>query len=373
MYERKKLSQLVVDRVKPPPDGRLEIADTGCPGLTLRVSHTGRKTFTVFWKVGATRHKKQKRKVLRTDRLDEARDTARRLLDEVGRRGDARSHTFAEVAKEYLALEAAHLAPHTIYDIEGTFRRHVLPTWGSRPLRDITTAEVAELLDGLSLGNAREVRKYVSALYSWAVERDRASGNPVASLRKKTRQRLATPAGEGRALTDAELKDLWAAALKMGYPYGDFYRLLILTGQRPYEWRDARRSEIQEDVLTVPQARFKTRRQSHAIPLVPAVRKILDALPRCAECDWLLHKRGACGPINSSRADDLPLGEAVVYDLRKTCATRLAELGVAPHVIDLVQSRRLTPLQRTYIKHDYLAEKRTALQKYARHVLKVVG
>jgi integrase len=373
MYERKKLSQLVVDRVRPPPGGRLEIADTGCPGLTLRVSHTGRRTFTVFWKVGESRSKRQRRKTLHTDRLDEARDTARRLLDEVGRRGDARSHTFAEVAKEYLAAEAAHLAPITIYDIEGTYRRYVLPAWGRRPLRDITTAEVAALLDGLSLGNAREVRKYVSALFSWSVERDYAGANPVAALRKKTRQRLAAPRDRGRALTNDELKALWGAAGAMGYPYGPFYQLLMLTGQRPYEWRDARWREITNDALTIPRERFKTRLQSHTVPLVPAVRAILEALPRCPECDWLLHQRGKCAAINSSRAADLPLGDAVVYDLRKTCATRLAELGVAPHVVDLVQSRQLTPLQRTYIHHDYAAEKRAALAKYARHLLKVVG
>jgi integrase len=93
----------------------------------------------------------------------------------------------------------------------------------------------------------------------------------------------------------------------------------------------------------------------------------------------VLHKRGACGPINGQSKRDVDLARRAevenftVYDFRKTCATRLASLGVDPFLIDQVQSRSLTPLQRTYIRHDYAAEKRAVMQKYADHVLQLLA
>jgi hypothetical protein len=372
MYQRKRLTQLMVDRARLPEGGRLEIADELCPGLVLRVQPTGPR-WCVFWKERGADGKKrqQKRVTLPYMQLAEARDRARTLLAAAGGRG-GEPVTMAAALEQYLAA-SSQLAEKTRYEIAGTFRRHILPEWGKRQLREFTSAALARMLDTHTTGTAREIRKYTSGLYSWAIERGFAENNPAAGLGRKTRARLAPPRDAGRALTDEELKALWTSALAMGYPYGDFYRVLMLTGQRPYEWRDARFSEIADDVLTVPRERYKTRRVAHAIPLVPAVRTILNGLPRCKDCDWLFHKRGACGALNSTRADDLPMGDAVIYDLRKTAATRLAELGIEPYVIDLVQGRGLTPLQRTYIKHDYAAEKRAALAKYARHVMKVVG
>ncbi len=311
--------------------------------------------------------------------LQDARDRAREILGDVDAgRLDPLARGFRDVAERYIATESARLSPKTVSEIKRTFENHLYPSWATLALHAISSADLTLMLDQKSTGTAREVRKYVSGLYSWAIARGLAERNPVAALDIKTRRRLAYPDNHGRALTDDEMRGLWTAAQGMGYPYGTFYQLLMLTGQRPYEWRDARWAEIQSGALVVPRERFKTRRRSHSIPLVPAVTEILETLPRDTCCDWLFHKRGACGPINGQSKRDVDLAtrakveQFTVYDFRKTCATRLAAIGVDPFLIDQVQSRSLTPLQRTYIRHDYAQEKRDVMQKYALHLMQVL-
>jgi integrase len=383
MYTRRQLTQQLVDRIKAPKEGRDEHADTLAPGLVLRVSKTGHKSWCVFWKVrGADGLKDEQRRknLVGFLPLTDARDQARSILaDASGGHADAHVQTVAEIGARYVESERPHLAAKTIGDIASVLKRHVYPVLGSRLMSQVETADVERLLDTKTIGVARNVRKYVSGLYSWAVARGHAKSNPVRALSKKTRRRLAYPTDAGRALADEELRALWAAAERMGYPYGPYYQLVMLTGQRPYEWRDARWSEIAHDTLVVPPTRYKTRGRSHAVPLVPAAREILRRVPRGICCNVVFHKRGACGPLNGQAKRDQDLArlagvdDFAIYDLRKTCATRLAELGFDPVVIDQVQGRSLTPLQRTYIRHDYEREKRAALEQYARHVLKVVG
>lgn len=62
----------------------------------------------------------------------------------------------------------------------------------------------------------------------------------------------------------------------------------------------------------------------------------------------------------------------VVHDFRRTCETRLARLGFNQEVRDAVLGHAKPGLQRTYNKHDYLDEKRAALEAYGAHIMGVL-
>ena len=47
---RKKLTDLFVDRIAPPAIGRLEYFDTTFPALALRVTDTGHKSWSLFYR-----------------------------------------------------------------------------------------------------------------------------------------------------------------------------------------------------------------------------------------------------------------------------------------------------------------------------------
>ena len=180
----------------------------------------------------------------------------------------------------------------------------------------------------------------------------------------------------------------------MGYPFGPYFQLMILTGQRRNEWANAKLSEIcaRRRVLEVPKERFKGRRD-HVVPLSDLAWSIYDAMPKWAGNDpYLFSTQGGEVPISGfskakvllDKAAAIELREALgdpkarvanyrIHDFRVTCESRLADLGFSQDVRDAVLGHAKVGLQRTYNKHDYADEKREALEAYSKHVMGVVG
>src|SRR6185312_5922916 len=71
-----------------------------------------------------------------------------------------------------------------------------------------------------------------------------------------------------RVLTDDEIRALWRATEELAYPFGDFTRMLLISGQRLREVANARRSEfdMDENLWTIPADRMKGDR-AHEVPL----------------------------------------------------------------------------------------------------------
>ena len=65
---------------------------------------------------------------------------------------------------------------------------------------------------------------------------------------------------------DGEIAAVWEACDGLGYPFGPFVRLVLLTGCRRGEIAETTWADIDGDVLTIPAARYKTG-IPHAVPL----------------------------------------------------------------------------------------------------------
>ncbi len=48
---KRRITDQMLDRITPPKGGRLELADDVCPGLVLRVTPAGAKTFGAIYRV----------------------------------------------------------------------------------------------------------------------------------------------------------------------------------------------------------------------------------------------------------------------------------------------------------------------------------
>ncbi|MGE0055707.1 MAG: tyrosine-type recombinase/integrase [Hyphomicrobium sp.] len=415
---KKMFTEAGLERLRAPESGRIEYGDSVVPGLMLRVSDTGVKSWSVLYKVkgegGAS--PKTGRPLKGTQRrisigtypvigVKQARETAMDVLQKAFGGTDARvvrnqalatrqSNTFEAVAKRFIEQDAKATI-ESWSKIERAFELHVYPAWADRTLADIRRRDVHELLDGLiekgKTGTASDVRKHLSRLFNWAIDREIITENPLSGLKRKD---LQYKADAGRALTDDELRAIWRAADRINYPFGPFFKLMILTGQRRNEWAEAKHSEIcpTRKVLEVPKARFKGRRD-HVVPLSPLAWAIYETMPRWNGKDpYVFSTQGGEVPISGfSKAkaylDELAqeelrklsgdpealLGKYRIHDIRVTCESRLADLGFNQDVRDAVLGHAKVGLQRTYNKHDYADEKRRALDRYAEHILGVVG
>src|SRR5262249_10524183 len=157
----------------------------------------------------------------------------------------------------------------------------------------------------------------------WALAHGLCEANPVVGT-------LALEGGQPRerVLDDSELARIWRAC--GDDDYGRCIKLLILTGCRRQEagaiaWPEF---DFERGTWTLPAARSKTKR-AHTLPLLPARRAIIEAVPRMASRDQLFGARanGFTGWQRGKTALDKRSGvkDWTVHDIRRSVATKLAD------------------------------------------------
>jgi integrase len=65
-----------------------------------------------------------------------------------------------------------------------------------------------------------------------------------------------------------------------------------------------------------------------------------------------------------------------LHDLRRTSVSGMARLGVAPHVADKIlnhQSGTISGVAAVYQRHEFLAERKVALERWGAHVARTVA
>ena len=157
----------------------------------------------------------------------------------------------------------------------------------------------------------------------------------------------------------------------------------MLTGQRANEIAGLRWDELHDDQIVLPGERTKNKR-THLVPLSEPARAILAKTERkdrkhvFGRDDTGYQGWGKAQPrldarIAESQGSRLP--HWTPHDLRRTVATRMAELGVQPHIIEAVLnhvSGHKSGVAGIYNRATYDKEKREALNLWAAHLLAVV-
>jgi integrase len=291
-------------------------------------------------------------------------------------------HSVAALVDSFLALHVRPRRKRPEY-AEAMLRRDVLPAWGARDARTIEPVEVIELLDGIVARGSPVVANRVAALLSqmfrYAIHRRLVASSPV--------QLLFRPGGRerprDRVLTDQELRVIVAdpqAAFRFNRT-AHAAIILLLTGQRRGELAAARWKEIdlRARIWTIPPENSKTGR-GHLVPLSAAALEHFAALRRLAGgARFVLPNIDGAGPIEAklltrSVARCLPrlkksrVEPFTLHDLRRTCRTGLARLGVRPDIAERVLNHTVGGVTGVYDVHSYQDEKRDALDRWAAHL-----
>ena len=141
-------------------------------------------------------------------------------------------------------------------------------------------------------------------------------------------------------LSDAELIAIWRACRDSSY--GRIIKLLTLTGCRREEVGGACWSEfdLERGTWTIPAARSKNGKQ-HILHLPAPALDTITAIERVDGRDHLFGgaaDRGFQRWSASKRELDARsrVSGWTVHDVRRTVATRMADIGIQPHVIEAV-------------------------------------
>jgi integrase len=247
------------------------------------------------------------------------------------------------------------------------------------PVKAIDRRRIADLMDVVAAerGNVTSNRFHaaLSALFSWAIRRGLADTNPVIGTEVRKEQ------SRDRVLSDTELAIIWGSV--WGDDYADIIRLLMLTGCRAREISDLRWSEIdfERGIISLPPERTKNGRP-HDIPMSQTVRDILAA--RKNGRDFVFGRGGGFKGWGKCKerldaAIEKKLGKPlpgwVTHDLRRTFATRLADLGIQPHIIEACLnhiSGHRGGVAGIYNRSAYRAEKAQAVALWDKHIAELV-
>jgi integrase len=343
--------------------------------------------------------------------LEQARATAREWLglirsgvnpaaELVARQQRAQAEqqlTFEVVAELYIKQKLARARQRERSAQE--IRKELIPVWGARRINSFQRGDVIRLIDQIrdrmdrsaelrgqraTYAQARHVFTHIRAIFNFAAVRYDLDVVPTDRLKPSDLFGPLKP--RERVLTDAELRALWRAAEKIGYPYGPLYQLLLLTGTRRDEARGARWREfdLNAGTWTIPAARYK-QDSVHEVPLTEDAVALLRQLPRFKHGDYLFSTDFGAAPINGlskSKArldrlmreelDGAELPPFVIHDIRRTVRTRLSELRIADHVAEAVIGHSKRGLARIYDQHKYRAEKREALTAWQNKLRAVI-
>ena len=162
-------------------------------------------------------------------------------------------------------------------------------------------------------------------------------------------------------LSNDEIGRIWNAAGDDAF--GTIIKLLILTGQRRSEISELRWSEIGADAIQLPSERAKNRR-AHVVPLAPTARALLEKSPRNGEGVFKSPAWSTCKDELDQRSG---VSSWVIHDIRRSVATGMADIGIAPHIIEAVLnhvSGHKGGVAGFIIVSSYAAEKAAALARW---------
>lgn len=418
-----KLTQVAIERLRPPATGRVEYFDTQLPAFGLRISATGRKSWIVMYRVGGKLVRETLGPLTRIPKVEKARELARESMRQAqagvhpveARRAVEAAHpeardTFAIVADLFVERYAKpNTRPITAAETERLIERELKPVWGSRQIRDIGKRDVIELLDRIvdrgAPIQANRTLAHTRRLFNWAREREIIEVNPAAGLRMPSAE-----VERDRTLSDDEIRLFWLACGDIGWPFGPMFKLLLLTAQRRSEVAGLRWSELKltEPEWIIPRERAKNDRE-HVVHLSDLAIKIIEDLPRFVwepdggegksiTCDLVFTTTGESAASGFSKAKDrlhvrmvellrnelgkdgdderVAIGEWTLHDLRRTAATGMAKLNLAPHVVDRILnhvSGSIRGVAAVYNRHAYIEERRAALDAWSRYVDNLVA
>ncbi len=366
------LTARFIDGVKPGP-ARREYFDRHARGLALRVSPTGGKSWVLLYRY----HRRLRRWTIGrypTLSLAEARELARAGLRDVERGQDPaqakrdanQAVTFAELADRYIT-EHARPRKRTWKNDERVLRRHVLPHWRHWTAREIQRRDARELIQAMALRGAtigaNRLRALLHKVFNFAIEHEIVETNPVTHVPRPGVERR-----RDRVLTADEIRVLWASLDGEVPPIAAAFRLRLITAQRGGEVHNMRWADVDLESAwwTIPGEHAKNG-LPHRVPLTDPACEILSGLRTAKTSDTVYVLGEARRKRQRAEAQSrVGLADFRGHDLRRTAASMMAGAGVNRIVIGKILNHAEPGVTAVYDRHSYDAEKRAALETWAR-------
>lgn len=362
--------------------------DIGSPGFGVKVTPTGRKVFIVLYRTAGASSRLRKYTIGPYGRvtLHQARVVAQKIhtarlagQDPAAEKSEAKRRMVLDRVEDVLEAFITQRVSgnRSAREVSRMLRREIGSAWGSRSIHEISKRDVIDVVSAVEQRGApiaaNKTLKAVKTFFRWCVGR--------ALLNQSPADGIPLPAKEvprDRVLSDEELACVIGAARQIGGVYGAIVEFLTLTGQRREEVARATWDEfdLEQRLWTLPTRRTKNGKL-HIVHLTHESIAVLERMPRRGE--FVFSDSGGKFFQSFSRAkrelDKLSsLKGWCLHDLRRTCVSGMARLGVAPHVADKIlnhQGGTISGVVAVYQRHDFFVERKNALEQWSDHVFRI--
>lgn len=377
-----------------PKDDRYEVWDTLVSNLMVTVFPSGKKTWSVRYRSDGKRVK-MKLGDYPNLALSDARRKAKDVLVSVAdgenpayeKRKDvkakSRTRQTIQISNLLELYEKLHLSQlRTGYQAK-TFLREFARDYGHLSITDFTKQDFVSLLNQIMLaGNytkANRVYAHIKSFYSWAIGQGYLDRSPCEYIKRPYKEQ-----SRKRFLSDQEICWFWQATGEELEPFGNMARLLLLTGQRLSEVCRMTENELQGREHWHLSAERTKNKEQHDVFLSDLAQHIVWRDNRVAG-SYLFSTTGF-SPVQSydkpvkrfrSRMNELAGDELPhwsFHDLRRTCETGMAMLGIDQNTIDRCTNHLSGRfMSRVYNQYEYQSQKTEAWQRWADHVKGLVS
>jgi integrase len=384
---RIRLTKSAIDAI-PTPKSDVVYWDAGCPGFGVKVTPKGRKVFIVLYRTAGSKLRKYTIGPYGRVTLHQARVAAQKVFaaklegrDPAAEKRAARRRIVADRVEDLLETFIAQRLSQNRSggEIARLLRREIGKTWAGRSIHEISKRDVVEVVTAIEQRGApvaaNKTLKSIKTFLRWCVGRAVLDQSPAEGVPLPSKE-----VARDRVLEDNELAHVILAARKLGGPYGGIVELLALTGQRREEVARLQREELDltRQVWTLP----KTRTKNAKVHVVHLSEQSMAVVKRAEQTGLyvfsLLGTKPFPGFSRAKRRLDQLSGVTGwrLHDLRRTCVSGMARLGIAPHVADKIlnhQAGTISGVAAVYQRHEFLAERQEALKRWGTHVARIVS
>jgi integrase len=398
-----KINKSSVDKLKP---GQI-LSDTEVKGFVVRRLQSGVISFGLRYRVSGRQRwlalglygsiTPDKARKLAKKRAGEVADNR----DPVAERAAARLKSKEISASTVDAMLDTYLERQvrknlrSAREVERAFKVYVRPRIGAKSIYELRRRDIVEMLDAVEDGNgpvmADRTLAYLRRAFSWHAARDGEFNSPIVRGMARTKP---VERARKRMLDDQEIRDVWKALDEADVPacFLTVVRVLLLTAQRREEVSRMTWQEIQGDTWIIPAVRGD--KQGHktadltgdkVVPLPSAVFQLLGTRKRrgfvistrkgkLPFSGFSKAKRKLDSKILEIRKAERrkPMPPWVLHDLRRTARSLMSRAGVDKDIAERVLGHTIPGVRGVYDRHEYLKEKRDALEQLAALVAQIL-
>ena len=384
-----KLTKRTIDELQPMNKDQF-YWDTGITGLALKVTPKGKKTFLVQYRPGGRGTPTRKMSIgpYGDVTLHKAQTEARRIL---GLRAEGRdpalekqqakrravSNKFEVIAKDFIAKHASQ--NRTVEETTRIIDKYILPSWKTRSLHELGRPDVIDLLDVIVERGAPVMANRTLAvlrkLFNWSISRGLITSSPCNGIDAPHKEK-----SRDRVLSDDELVTIINTAKRMGGAFGSIIQMLVLTAQRRSEVSGMTWDELDSDYSQwdIPSSRTKNEKP-HTVHLSEQAEAVVSGVSQIGEFVFTSNGKTPFSGFSKSKKqlDELSeVSECRLHDIRRTVVSRMAQLGIQPHIADKIlnhQSGTISGVAAVYQRHEFLKERKTALDAWGNYVESLIS